>query len=123
MTGLETGEQLALALRAAAAARHISVGNFIKPLTADPNKYLRQLAEAREPRPSTRERIRALIDGAPIPRAYRSEALVPEPPRRRVHSENAVQPQPGIIRDPCPNCAVRADIGCRHRPWTMEGRA
>lgn len=89
MTGLETGEQLALALRNAAADRHMSVSKFIKPITADPNKYLRQLAEAREPRPSTRERIRALIEGSPIPRAYRIAVVPVELPRRQCAGRNS----------------------------------
>lgn len=31
-------------------------------------------------------------------------------------ADNDDTPPPIVSRDPCPRCAVRADIGCRHRP-------
>lgn len=121
---LVTGAQYADALRQAAHHRGVSLAKFIAPLTASPRKFMTQLTEAKAPRPLTQSRIRALLDQTTMPRprglVNRVEATIapPDEPTERADERLA-----RVDRDPCPLCAVRGDIGCRHRPWTLERRA
>lgn len=122
---LDTGEQIATALRAAAAERKLPLLNFIKPLSAQPASWLKQVQMARLPTRRTRDRVRALLAGEPLPRSIDPNPLRDRPaPRRRAASDTTVEQQPPltarVARDPCFRCGVRADVGCRHRPWTME---
>lgn len=121
MADLETGAQFADALRQAAHQRGVPLSAFIAPLTASPRKFMTQLTEAQSPRPLTQSRIRALLDKAPMPRPRGIVVRDDAPIARRVEpTEAALEHRVRVDRDPCPNCAVRADIGCRHRPWTLE---
>ena len=120
-TELQTGAQFADALRRAAADRGMQLSAFLAPLTASPGKFMKQLTEAKAPRPLTAHRIRALINGAAMPRPRGIRLAELDAPRRVM---SASEPEASIAkrvsRDPCPRCAVRGDIGCRHRPWTLK---
>lgn len=121
MTDLVTGAQLADALRQAAHQHGVPLTAFIAPLTASPRKFMSQLTEAKSPRPLTQSRIRALLERTPMPRPRGIVIREDAPIAPTVQpAELPVQAQSRIYREPCPNCAVRADIGCRHRPWTLE---
>ncbi|NWK96544.1 hypothetical protein DM806_12910 [Sphingobium lactosutens] len=119
MTNLETGAQYADALRQAAHQRGVPLTAFIAPLTASPRKFMTQLTEARAPRPLTRNRIRALLDETTMPRP-RGIRLVDDAPRKEAIDSPPAQIPERVDREPCPRCAVRADVGCRHRPWTLK---
>lgn len=62
-----SGADLVHQLWTAARASGVSLGEFVRPLTGHPAKYLRQLREAHRPGPMTVERIRALIAGETVP--------------------------------------------------------
>lgn len=64
-----TGAQLIVAIEAEARRRNLTVARFIEPLTPHPQNWLKQLAIAKRPKPLTVERVRALLEGAPIPDA------------------------------------------------------
>lgn len=115
----ETGAQLADAIRMAARERGVPLTQFLMPLTAEPRKYMSQLTEAQSPRPLTRNRIRALLDETTMPRPRRIQTR-DETPRLDVAKEPVEPPRQRVYREPCPNCAVRADVGCKHRPWTLN---
>ena len=122
---LDTGEQIATALRAAAAERRLPLLRFIKPLSAQPASWFKQVQMARLPTRRTRDRVRALLAGEPLPRSIDPDPLRDRPaPRRRVAPDAIVDDQPPLAarvdREPCFRCGVRADVGCRHRPWTRE---
>lgn len=136
-----TGQQLVLALRAAAQARSTTVSELIWPLTRWPKNFLNHLGNVRNPKPSTIARIRALIDGDPIPgidqpgtlaaavaREATDQGERPTIARRfsvveplALPDRPSAAPADRIDREPCPYCAVRGDIGCRHRPLYPEG--
>jgi hypothetical protein len=115
-----TGAQFADALRQAAAERGMQLSAFLVPLTAAPGKFMKQLTEAKAPRPLTANRIRALIADTAMPRPRGIRLSEVDAPRR---VQEAIEPVATIAtrvsRDPCPRCAIRGDIGCRHRPWTL----
>lgn len=131
---LATGEACVAALRAAARARGISVGSFIRPLTHNPGKWLYQLERAAVPMRGTRARIRALIADEPIPPPLRRKPVsVQAPPQMApahivrsiaadLDADRARQAERLLAEQsrPCFRCGVRADVGCRHRPWTLE---
>lgn len=120
MSDFVTGAQYADALRKAAHLRGVPLTAFIAPLTASPRKFMTQLTEAKSPRPLTQSRIRALLDDTTMPRPRGMVSRDEAPETDDKAPAPAVPVLPRIFREPCPNCAVRADIGCRHRPWTLE---
>lgn len=62
-----TGSDLIHQLWLAASARGVTLGEFARPLSSQPAKFLKQLRAARNPGPLTIERIRALIAGEDLP--------------------------------------------------------
>lgn len=75
----------------------------------------------RRPKPSTEARLRAWLlanpEGLPrrIPgRKSGGSDRLATGPGRVCHKLDHAAPAP-VMRDPCPRCAVRGDIGCRHR--------
>lgn len=62
-----TGVELVRQLRSAASSEGVSLNRFVRPLTTDPTKFIQQMEDARKPTPITIERVRALIEGRPIP--------------------------------------------------------
>jgi hypothetical protein len=62
-----TGEQLHAELTAAAARARVSLREFVEPLFNEPNWKLEQLRIAKCPTQSTIDRVRALVEGRPIP--------------------------------------------------------
>lgn len=124
-TPLDTGEQIAAALRAAAAEKKLPLLHFIRPLTAQPLSWLRQVQMARLPTRRTRDRVRALLAGEPLPRTIDPNPLRERTaPRRRPAPDAIMEQEPPLTarvdREPCFHCGVRADVGCHHRPWTTE---
>lgn len=72
MTGLDLYDELARAARAAG----VGVSRFIRPLSSNPDTWLSQLKVAQNPTSRTIERVRALIEGRPIPPNQRAAADV-----------------------------------------------
>lgn len=123
---LRTGAEVIAAVTAAAAAQSIPVKTFIAPITSAPGRWLHDVGNAGIPREVTLARVRALLAGDPIPsrQSYiRSNDHVGRTERcGNVGSAGPLAQMVRVDRDPCPRCAVRGDIGCRHRPWTLEHR-
>lgn len=121
---LETGEDIAAALRAAAVQNGVPLYHFLRPITADPSKWLAQVRIARAPKSSTKDRVRALIAGEPIPRL--GGTGIREFSERSNHVVTGtsidVSAMTRVDRDPCFRCGARADVGCTHRPWTMKAK-
>lgn len=111
-----TGRELADAIHAAARAAGMTPNAFIKPLrSSDPTKWLRQLAEAKTPKPHTVDRVHALLAGEPVPPppANNFQLYPHRPAVARVMPTPEKLPDP-VDREPCFFCGIRADIGCRH---------
>jgi hypothetical protein len=86
-----TGADLVHQLWIAARANGVMIGDYVRPLTNQPPRYLRQLRAAERPGPQTIARIEALIAGAPIPEP-RSRNVLPtgagiRPPAQDVRAE------------------------------------
>lgn len=65
-----SGQDLVDALRAAAAKRRVTLKGFVAPLvTSSADNFLGQLGRASRPTQLTIDRVRALIEGKPIPPA------------------------------------------------------
>lgn len=64
MTG---GFDLYRELERAARAAGVGVRTFVAPLSNNPATFLDQLKRAKNPKERTRERVHALLEGAPIP--------------------------------------------------------
>ncbi len=63
MTGLDLYQELVEGARAAGTG----VRAFVAPLSNNPATFLDQLKQAKKPKARTRERVRALLEGRPIP--------------------------------------------------------
>lgn len=116
-----TGADLVAAIEAHAAAQGVRPFEIARRLSSDPRRWIKQVREAKSPKPSTVERVAALLECRTIPPAppnnfQASERrptgirVIPDPVGREV------LPEP-VYREPCFKCGVRADIGCRHRSW------
>jgi hypothetical protein len=66
-----TGQQLAREIREAAEAADMSLYRFLQPICRNPSSFMNQLQRAAEPRPFTLARVRALINGTPMPQLTR----------------------------------------------------
>lgn len=62
-----TGAELLGEIERAALERQISLADLARPLTVSPGPWLAQLGRAARPKPLTIARVRALIEGGPIP--------------------------------------------------------
>lgn len=62
-----TGSDLVHQLWVAANAKGLALGEFARPLSSQPAKFLKQLRAAHSPGPLTIARIRALIAGEDVP--------------------------------------------------------
>ena len=114
-----SGKALLDALVDAAAAGGVPPVEFAAPLSSTPRTWLLRLRKTACPQTATVERVRALVEGRPVPAGkpdtapWRTEALrtgsagiVPLP---------HVPPTAPVERDPCFYCGTRADLGCAHR--------
>lgn len=68
---MTTGQQLAREIRTAAEAADMSLYRFLLPICRNPSSFMNQLERTAEPRPFTLERVRALIEGGPLPQMTR----------------------------------------------------
>lgn len=115
-----SGARLAAMIDAEARNRGVTLKVLLAPLTRDAGHWIAQMRLAKRPKPATFDRLEALLSGAEVP---------PPPPNNfqkgcsRLNvvttAEPAMRPR-APDRSPCPRCAVRADIGCRHRPLPQE---
>lgn len=115
-----TGADLVAAIEAPAAAQGIRPFEVARRLSSDPRKWLKQVRAAKAPKPSTIERVAALLDCRTIPPAPPNNFQASD--RRRTDIRvipdrvgREILPDP-VYREPCFKCGVRGDIGCRHRP-------
>lgn len=114
-----SGADLVGAIRAKASELGQSVRQFAAPLSPDVAKWLSQTEQAVTPKPHTIERVRALLAGElvePPPANNFQKSPRSEPIHQADRSPRGADIPAPIDRDPCPRCAVRADIGCHHRP-------
>ena len=121
----ENGADVVAAVKAAARSKGVPVLRFIAPLSASPHRWLRDVAQASHPREVTLARVRALLDGEPLPPRQdytRSHQYVGRTAARgMVRPVDLPEDRQPVDRDPCFKCGVRGDIGCRHRPATPGG--
>lgn len=121
-----SGADLAALIVAEAERRDMTPDELASALSRWPGKWLYQLRIAARPKPTTIERVRALLAGehvpAPPPNNFQSvgaaDSYSPPTGSWSLRPSEAKLP-PRVERDPCPRCGVRGDIGCRHhRSWT-----
>lgn len=115
---MTTGAELVAAIRRRAHQLGLSVGKFAAPLSPNTTAWLRQTERAESPKPHTIERVRALLEGRPVPGAppnnfQKSPRGVPQNLTER--GPALADCPPRVERDPCFLCGTRADIGCRHQ--------
>jgi hypothetical protein len=72
----------------ASRAAGVTLGEFVRPLSGQPSKYVRQLQQAQQPGPRTIERVQALIAGRPVPA-----------PQSRVLADPGIRPAAEQIRE------------------------
>lgn len=90
-TNSQTGRELAELVRAAARKRGVGITEFMRPISSNGTTLLKSIEAAQAPRKATRDRIVALLAGAP-----------PTPP---VGSAAPVDlPAPVPDQPPCPRC-------------------
>lgn len=113
-----TGEQLVDRLRTFAVAQGMSLQTLARQLSPEPAKWLQQLRIAQNPKPSTVQRIEALLAGRPVPPPPANNFQAPPAGRKApmyIARGPLIEPdRPRVDRDPCPRCNVRRDIGCAH---------
>lgn len=68
-----TGAHLVALVEQAARQRGLPINDFARPLSSDPNGWLEQLTLAIRPQTWTIARVRALIEGRPIPETPRHQ--------------------------------------------------
>lgn len=62
-----SGEELADAVRSAAARAGQSVWRYAAPIHSNPTSFINTLEVTRCPKPATVARVQALLDGRPVP--------------------------------------------------------
>lgn len=101
-----TGAELKAAIEREARRRNTSAKALVAPLSKDAPQWLRSLAAAQRPKPTTIARVSALFAGQLVESAGHAGHIV---------SRTLEQLPPRVERDPCSRCGVRADVGCQHR--------
>jgi hypothetical protein len=119
ITDSMSGADVADAVEQAAIQRGLTIGQFARPLSAHPTRWLYQLRQAQRPKPPTLERVKALLEGRevppPPPNSFQAGGQrKPETYRAAGAGIPAEQLPPRVDREPCPRCGVRSDIGCHH---------
>ncbi|CAN5371910.1 hypothetical protein BH10PSE14_BH10PSE14_04750 [soil metagenome] len=114
-----TGLEIVEAIRRSAVERGVAAFTLAGELSRHPAKWLDQVAAAKQPTGATIERVRALLEGRPVPPPPANN-FRPGPASRPTGTANApLPPLPPIIeppsREPCFLCGVRGDIGCACR--------
>lgn len=115
---MTTGADLVAQIRAAAHRAGVPLERFAAPLSPNVSRWLCQTEAARQPKPYTIQRVNALLAGLPVPPPPPS--TFQHQPRRDImlHVERgpALDDAPAPVdREPCWQCGIRADLGCRHR--------
>lgn len=113
-----TGGELVRAIRRRAYERGMTVSAFAAELSPNVMTWLRQTENAAAPKPHTIERVKALLEGRPVPPAPANNF------QKSPRSAPTMRPEPGpaldncpprVDRDPCTWCGTRADVGCSHQ--------
>jgi len=114
-----SGPEIIEALDRMAVARNVTAFTLAAQLSRHPSTWLANVSAAKRPTRATIDRVRALLEGRPVPPPPANN-FRPGPARRPTGLANApLPPLPAIVeppsREPCFMCGVRGDIGCRCR--------
>lgn len=121
--GLTSGAEVAMAIRRAATERGQSLYEFARPLSPHPGSWVNQLEKQDLPRPHTIDRVRALLEGRPVP---------PPPPNNfhlgpgtggRTPQRAQTPAQPARVRRRQPRPLLQMRDPCRYRVLAPESAA
>ena len=122
---MKTGADIIAALEAEAERSGVSTFSLANQLSRYPHKWLKEVARAQKPTANTIARVTALLGGSDLPPTHNSgrRRTFQRVVRQTIREPELPTGLTPVDRDPCFRCGVRADIGCMHRPWTMERAA
>lgn len=125
-----TGADLVAAIRAHAEAEGVPVYRLIRPLSEYPNRWLTQTECAARPKPHTIDRVRALLDGEPVPPPTTNNFQAPRKPDidrealaaadRRAQARRLTTRHPLPLDRPEPMPVVAIELDPRPRALSRE---